>query len=67
VAFYTDSEDAQSGFYGDGVPVEEDGMGGYVDPAMDNPLGLPDAPERPASEKPAADGDKDVQNDDATK
>lgn len=66
VAFYTDSEDAQSGFYGDGVPVEDDGMGGYVDPAMDNPLGLPDAPERPASEKSAGD-DQPVPDSDATK
>lgn len=67
VAFYTDSEDAQSGFYGDGVVVEDDGMGGYVDPANDNPLGLPDAPEKPAEEKPAADGDQTSSSDDASK
>ena len=42
IAFYTDPEDAASGFFGDAIPVmtPED----FEEASMDNPLGLPDAP-----------------------
>lgn len=42
IAFYTDPEDAKSGFYGDALPAEE--PTGYVLPTEDDPLNLPDAP-----------------------
>ena len=42
IAFYTDPEDAASGFFGDAIPVmtPED----FDEASIDNPLGLPDAP-----------------------
>lgn len=42
IAFYTDPEDAKSGFYGDSLPAEE--PTGYVLPTEDDPLNLPETP-----------------------
>lgn len=50
IAYFTDSQDALSGFYGDPLPAEE--PTGYPEPTADNPLGLPegDVSEPAASE-----------------
>ncbi|MBC7964433.1 MAG: hypothetical protein H7Z17_00795 [Fuerstia sp.] len=42
ITFYTDPEDARSGFFGDAIPLMMPEA--YEEPSMDNLLGLPNAP-----------------------